>query len=64
MVDCCFCLCLKVWKLFILGVDFVDKMHKAAKELENNSGYQAKNITSCTNTIAQASTGSYIPNYQ
>nr|XP_022346031.1 stAR-related lipid transfer protein 7, mitochondrial-like [Crassostrea virginica] len=47
-----------------IGVDFVDKMHKAAKELESNSGYQAKNITSCTNTIAQASTGSYIPNYQ
>lgn len=43
----------------ISGVDFVDKIHKAAKELQKNSGYQS-NYT----PPSEASSGNYIPNYQ
>ncbi|XP_011455186.3 stAR-related lipid transfer protein 7, mitochondrial [Magallana gigas] len=42
-----------------IGVDFVDKIHKAAKELQKNSGYQS-NYT----PPSEASSGNYIPNYQ
>lgn len=43
----------------ISGVDFVDKIHKAAKELQKNSGYQ-----SSYTPPSEASSGNYIPNYQ
>lgn len=43
----------------ISGVDFVDKIHKAAKELQKNSGYQ-----SSYTPPSEANSGNYIPNYQ
>lgn len=44
---------------WISGVDFVDKIHKAAKELQKNSGYQ-----SSYSPPSEAGSGNYIPNYQ
>lgn len=43
----------------ISGVDFVDKIHKAAKELQKNSGYQSRYTPP-----SETSSGNYIPNYQ
>ncbi|XP_061184284.1 stAR-related lipid transfer protein 7, mitochondrial-like [Saccostrea echinata] len=47
-----------------IGIEFVDKMHKAAKELQKRSGFRPSYVPSSDSSVSATSSGNYIPNYQ
>ncbi|XP_062586735.1 stAR-related lipid transfer protein 7, mitochondrial-like [Saccostrea cucullata] len=47
-----------------IGIDFVAKMHKAAKDLQKMSGFRPSYVPSSDSSVSATSSGNYIPNYQ
>lgn len=47
-----------------VGIDFVDKMHKAAKELQSKYGHRPSYVLTSDNVVTTHGSTNCIPNFQ